>query len=149
MAKIIKLKKSVVEDLTSPVILYDGVCNFCNAIVNFTIRKDKGRKILFAPVQSKEARILLRSLKEHFVCLNTVYLIKDKKVYKRSTAVFKTLALLPYPWKALSWLSILPVWLTDFVYNVISKNRYRLFGKKDEVVMPDEAVKERYITSGS
>ncbi|MBA3899814.1 MAG: thiol-disulfide oxidoreductase DCC family protein [Bacteroidetes bacterium] len=148
MAKIIKLKKNMVEDLTSPVVLYDGVCNFCNVLVNFIIRRDKQKMILFAPIQSREARMLLRSLDEPFVSLNTVYLIEDKKVYKRSTAVFKTIALLPYPWKIISYLSILPVNFTDSIYKIIAKHRYRLFGKKDEVVKPDEAVKERFITPG-
>jgi predicted DCC family thiol-disulfide oxidoreductase YuxK len=148
MAKIISMKKEMVEKLSSPVILYDGVCNFCNVIVNFIIRRDKQKKILFAPIQSREARMLLRSLNEPFASLQTVYLIKDKQIYKRSTAVFKTIELLPYPWKALSYLSLLPISFTDSVYKIIAQNRYKWFGKRNEMVKPDEAVKERFITSG-
>jgi predicted DCC family thiol-disulfide oxidoreductase YuxK len=147
MAKVIKLKKDMAEGIDGPVILYDGLCNFCNAIVNFIIRRDKQKKVLFAPIQSREARMLLRSRNEPFASLNTVYLVHDKKVYKRSTAIFNTVKLLPYPWKAFSWLGFLPVVITDFFYKLIAKNRYRMFGKKDEVVAPDEAVKERFITS--
>ena len=146
MAKIISLKKALMKELKAPVILYDGVCNFCNAIVNFIIRRDKKKKFLFAPIQSREARMLLRSLNEPFASLKTVYLIDDKKVYKRSSAIFKTFQKLPYPWKLFSFLSFLPISFTDFFYRLIARNRYYWFGKAGEVIKPNEAIKERFLT---
>jgi predicted DCC family thiol-disulfide oxidoreductase YuxK len=146
MAKIIKLKRSLKENISSPVILYDGVCNFCNAVVNFVISKDETKVFLFAPIQSREARMLLRSLNEPFVNLKTVYLIDQGKVYKKSEAIFHIMKKLPYPWKALAAMGILPVFLTDKCYAFIAKNRYKWFGKSEEVIKPHEKVKERFLT---
>jgi predicted DCC family thiol-disulfide oxidoreductase YuxK len=147
MARIIEKKKSMAQ-VPAPVILYDGVCNFCNAVVNFIIEKDKDKIFRFAPIQSKEARMLLRSLNEQFASLQTVYLIKDKTVYKRSAAVFEMCKHLPRPYRFIAVFGYLPIALTDYIYKIIAKNRYKWFGKKEEVIKPNEAVKERFITSG-
>lgn len=129
----------------SPVILYDGLCNFCNAVVNFIVRHDKKKIFRFAPLQTKEARALLREHNEAFVSLKTVYLVEDGKVYKRSRAVFRMFRQLPYPWKMVSFFRILPVWLTDYFYKLIAKNRYRWFGKRNEATPVDEEVKARLL----
>ncbi len=120
------------------VILFDGLCNFCNAIVNFIIRHDKDKTFLFSPIQASEARAFLRERDIVFMNLNTVYLVDDKKVYQKSSAVFKVFQKLPYPWKLVSLLRIFPLFITDFFYKIIANYRYRLFGKLDHVVKPDE-----------
>jgi predicted DCC family thiol-disulfide oxidoreductase YuxK len=147
MARIINKKKTMAK-VTTPVILYDGVCNFCNGVVNFIIKKDKEKIFRFAPIQSKEARMLLRSLNEQFADLKTVYLVKDKTVLKRSSAIFEMLQYLPRPYKYMALFRFLPLMFTDYVYKIIAKNRYKWFGKKEEVIKPNEAVKERFITTG-
>ena len=128
-----------------PVILYDGVCNFCNAVVNFIVKHDKKKIFRFAPLQSKDARAYLREHKEAFVSLKTVYLIEDGNVYKRSRAVFRMFRQLPYPWKMFSWLRILPVRLTDYFYKLIAKHRYTLFGQRKDATPVDEEVKARLL----
>jgi predicted DCC family thiol-disulfide oxidoreductase YuxK len=128
-----------------PVILYDGVCNFCNAVVNFIVKHDREKVFRFAPLQSKEARALLREHKEAFVSLKTVYLVEDGNVYKRSAAVFRMFRQLPYPWRMLSWLRILPVMLTDYFYKLIARHRYSLFGKRKDITPVDEEVKARLL----
>jgi predicted DCC family thiol-disulfide oxidoreductase YuxK len=137
------MEKKAVDN--SPIVLYDGVCNFCNAVVNFIIKHDKEKIFLFAPIQSKEARNLLRKHNEAFASLHTVYLIEDKKVYKRSVAVFGILKKLPFPWNSISFLGLLPIGLTDFAYKLIAKYRYSIFGKKDSLIEPDERIKQRFI----
>lgn len=128
-----------------PVILYDGVCNFCNAVVNFIAKHDRKKVFRFAPLQTKEARALLREHKETFVSLKTVYLIEGGKVYKRSSAVFRMLKQLPYPWRMLSWFRIFPVKLTDYFYKLIAKHRYVLFGQRKDATPVDEEVKARLL----
>jgi predicted DCC family thiol-disulfide oxidoreductase YuxK len=145
MAKIIKIKRSLKENISSPVILYDGVCNFCNAVVNFVISKDQKKIFLFAPIQSREARMLLRSFNEPFANLKTVYLIDQGKVYKKSGAIFQILKKLPFPWRALAKIGVLPVFVTDKCYAFVAKNRYKWFGKAEEIIKPDEKVKERFL----
>lgn len=129
----------------NPVILYDGVCNFCNAIVNFIAKHDKRKLFRFAPLQTKEARSLLREHREAFVSLKTVYLIEGGEVYKRSAAVFRMMKQLPYPWRIFSWLRVLPVRLTDYFYKLIARYRYVLFGKRKDITPVDEEVKARLL----
>jgi predicted DCC family thiol-disulfide oxidoreductase YuxK len=128
-----------------PVILYDGLCNFCNAIVNFIVRHDRKKIFRFAPLQTKEARSLLREHNEAFVSLKTVYLVENGSVYKRSAAVFRMFRQLPYPWKMVSFFRVLPVWLTDYFYKVVAKNRYKWFGKRNDSTPVDEEVKARLL----
>ncbi len=134
------------KETKAPVVLYDGVCNFCNAIVNFIIKHDKEEKFLFAPIQSREARKLLKELGEPFANLKTVYLVDENKcVYKRSRAVFAIFKRLPYPWKFLSVFKILPISFSDFIYKMIAKYRYRLFGKTDHIIKPNQEIKARFL----
>jgi predicted DCC family thiol-disulfide oxidoreductase YuxK len=115
-----------------PTILYDGVCNFCIAVIDFVKRKDKKNIFLSMPIQSQEARAILRSHNEKFISLQTVYFIEDGKVYKKSKAVFKILRHLSFPWKIFSWFRVFPVFFTDAVYNVVARYRYKVFGKREE-----------------
>lgn len=128
-----------------PVILYDGLCNFCNAVVNFIAKRDRKKEFLFAPLQSKDARALLREHNEAFVSLKTVYLIEDGNVYKRSAAVLRMFGRLPYPWRIFSALRILPTAFTDFFYKLIAKHRYAWFGKRQDSTPVDEEVKARLL----
>jgi predicted DCC family thiol-disulfide oxidoreductase YuxK len=141
--RITDIEKSMKEE--SPVILYDGLCNFCNAVVNFVVHHDKKKEFRFAPLQSKEARALLREHNEAFVNLKTVYLVEKGEVYKRSTAVFRVFRRLDYPYKILSFFRVLPVGLTDYFYKIIAKYRYALFGKRNESTPVDEEVKARLL----
>jgi predicted DCC family thiol-disulfide oxidoreductase YuxK len=133
------------ETDSSHIVLYDGKCNFCNAIVNYIIAKDKKQVFSFAPLQSKEARKLLREHNEAFASLKTVYLVENGNVYKRSKAVFYIFRTLGYPYALLSWFRFLPVFITDAAYKFVAKNRYRWFGEAEAVIVPDEKVKERFL----
>jgi predicted DCC family thiol-disulfide oxidoreductase YuxK len=130
---------------TKPIILFDGYCNFCTWFVDMILRKDKKDVFLFAPIQSKEARLLLKKTNENFVNLNTIYLVSNNKNFKRSTAIFKILEWLPYPWKLISIFRIFPVALTDFCYKLISKYRYKIFGKSEELYSPKEQLRQRFL----
>lgn len=131
--------------VSGPVVLYDGKCNFCNAIINIIIRNDKKALFQFAPIQSREARQLLRHHNEAFASLKTVYLVADGEVCKRSKAIFGVFKKLGFPFNVLSWFRILPSFLTDAVYNFIAKNRYRWFGQAEQVIIPDDKVKDRFL----
>jgi predicted DCC family thiol-disulfide oxidoreductase YuxK len=133
------------KNLNKPVILYDGVCNFCNAIVQFILKKDKEKVFLFAPIQSREARALLREKGVPFASLKSIYLVNGEKVSMKSTAVFKIFKMLPAPWKSLSFFSVLPLALTDSVYALVAKYRYLIFGKSNEISAPQENLKERFL----
>jgi len=114
------------------IILFDGVCNFCTAVADFIRKHDRKNIFLLMPVQNKEARAILREHNITFVNLQTIYLVKNEAVYKRSTAIFKIFQLLPFPWKLFSFFRIFPSAFTDYFYGIISRNRYKWFGKRPE-----------------
>jgi predicted DCC family thiol-disulfide oxidoreductase YuxK len=130
------------KELSQQFILYDGMCNFCNTIVNFVKKNDKRDIFLFLPIQTKDARKLLRAANEIFINLKTVYLVDDQTCYKKSRAIFKIFAMLPYPWKSISWFRFLPLFFTDFIYGQIARHRYKIFGQSKELYFPDKNMKE-------
>ena len=128
-----------------PLVLFDGVCNFCSGSVNFLIKQDKGKKLKFAPLQSAAAQALLpaRGLNNH--ALNSFILIEGQNAYVRSTAALRLLSYLPWYWQWARLFWIVPRFIRDAVYNLIAQNRYRWFGKKDNCIVPDAAVRSRFL----
>ncbi|HEY9362251.1 MAG TPA: DCC1-like thiol-disulfide oxidoreductase family protein [Chitinophagaceae bacterium] len=128
-----------------PIILFDGVCNFCNAIINFIIRQDNKKVFRFATLQSKTGKEIL--LQNHFpenYC-KTFLLIDGEKVYKSSTAGIKLYGMLPWYWKWTQILWIVPRFIRDGIYEYISDNRYRWFGKREHCMIPAADTKERFL----
>jgi predicted DCC family thiol-disulfide oxidoreductase YuxK len=128
-----------------PIILFDGVCNFCNAGVNFIIRQDKKNIFRFAALQSKAGQQLADKYqlpKENF---NSFILIDKGKVYNRSTAGFKVYSKLPWYWKWTQIFWIVPRFVTDAVYDLIARNRYKWFGKKEECMIPTPEIRSRFL----
>jgi predicted DCC family thiol-disulfide oxidoreductase YuxK len=130
---------------TGPVILFDGVCNFCNSAVNFTIRRDKHKTIKFAPLQSDIGRALLQqhSLPEND--LRSFLFIENGKMYNRSTAALKVCRYLKGLWPLCYGFIIVPAFIRNAVYDFIAKNRYKWFGQKQECMIPTPDVKARFL----
>lgn len=128
-----------------PVILFDGICNFCNASINFVIRQDKKNIFRFAPLQSVAGQQLAEKYflpKENF---ETFILIDEGKVYTRSTATLKLFNLLPWYWKWLQLFWIVPRFLRDKVYDLVARNRYKWFGKKEVCMIPTPEMRSRFL----
>ena len=128
-----------------PVVLFDGICNYCNALVNFLIRQDKKKKLRFAALQSAAGQRLLEQYglpKDHF---DSFIVINRGKAYQRSTAALILYNKLPWWWKWTQLFWIFPPFIRDAVYNIIARNRYRWFGKKDQCMVPGPEVRERFI----
>jgi predicted DCC family thiol-disulfide oxidoreductase YuxK len=107
-----------------PTIIYDSNCRFCMAVREFLEKKSK-RKFDFLPVQSPEARIMLRKKGISFIDLQTIFFVDHTSIKTRSKAVFKIFSLLPFPYSLISGFGILPVAFTDYFYKLIAKNRHR------------------------
>ena len=133
------------NDLSKPVILFDGVCNYCNSMVNFIIRQDKQQKFVFAPLQSASGQQLLQKHKLPSTDFDSFVLIDGQKVYLRSTASLNVLKKLPWYWKWTQLFWIFPKFIRDWFYNVIAKNRYKWFGKKEECMVPSKEVREKFL----
>ncbi len=111
--------------LTHPVILFDGVCNFCNSAVNFIIKKDKEKKFFFASLQSDAGQRLLKKYNIPAAGFDSFIFIDGGQAHKRSTAGLRLYNKLPWYWKWTQVFWIVPKFIRDGVYNIIAKNRYK------------------------
>ena len=137
-----------------PIILFDGVCNFCNGLVNFIIRQDKKNIFLFAPLQSERGKKLLDQYgidwknNDSFVLIENTGpndSVRQGKAYEKSNAALRIAAKLPWYWKWSQIFWILPKPIRDGIYNIIAKNRYKWFGKKEKCMIPTEQVRGKFL----
>jgi predicted DCC family thiol-disulfide oxidoreductase YuxK len=129
----------------SPIILFDGVCNFCNSTVNFILRQDKKQVFRFAALQSKAGQQLLRDF--HFTQqdFNSFLLIDNKKPYTASTAALRLIKYLPWYWQWTQVFWLIPRFIRDSLYRLIANNRYKWFGKREACMIPSPAVRKRFL----
>jgi len=128
----------------NPIVLFDGVCNYCNAMVNFAIRNDKKAILKFTPLQSEAGS----RLKEKYNIppeIDSVIFIEDGKVYTYSDAAVRIAKYLRWPAKALYGIIFIPKFIRQPFYKWIAKNRYKWFGKKEACMVPTPGVKERFL----
>ena len=128
-----------------PVILFDGVCNFCNGMVNFIIKQDKKSNFQFAALQSEAGQRLLEQFQLPQLKFDSFILIDKGKLYKSSTAGLKLYNHLPWYWKWTQLFWIIPRFIRDAAYNIIARNRYKWFGRKDQCMIPTEEVRSRFL----
>jgi len=131
---------------SKPVILFDGVCNFCNAIVNLIIRQDKKNVFLFCTLQSDPGKKLLQEYKIDWRASDSFVFIENGKAWQESTAALKLYNRLPWYWKWTQIFWIVPKFIRDAVYRIIAKRRYRWFGKKKACMIPSPDVKEKFLS---
>jgi predicted DCC family thiol-disulfide oxidoreductase YuxK len=127
------------------VILFDGVCNLCNTGIQSIIKKDKKRKFRFASLQGEKGQSLLREFNLTDNNLDSFVLIEGDKAYTRSTAALRIAKITGGFWKILYGLIIVPRFMRDAVYNLIARNRYRWFGRKDECMIPTPELRDRFL----
>lgn len=130
---------------SQPVILFDGVCNFCNGAVNFTIKRDKHKAIRFAPLQSKVGRELANEYGVAENDMSSFLFIEEGKLSNKSTAALKVCRYLKGLWPLCYGLIIIPAFIRNAVYDFIAKNRYKWFGQKDECMVPTADVRARFL----
>ncbi|MBP1777702.1 MAG: hypothetical protein H6Q86_3712 [candidate division NC10 bacterium] len=118
------------DSCSDRVIVFDGECNLCSAWVDFVLRRDAGNSFRFAARQSPAAARLLGRLGVRSDTLGSIALVVGYDVHTRSEAVLRIFRDLPFPWKALCALLLVPRFLRDPVYSLVSRTRYRLFGRR-------------------
>jgi len=133
------------QEFESPVVLFDGVCNFCDASVQFIIKRDPKAKFRFAALQSNYAQFILKRNHLDAHHFDSVVLIEGGKVYQKSTAALRIARQLKGLWPVLFVFIILPPFVRNFFYDIIARNRYRWFGKKDQCMIPGPEVRNRFI----
>ena len=126
-------------------ILFDGVCNLCNGTVQFIIKRDPDAKFRFASLQSSFGRSQLLRFNFNPELLHSVIVIDGDVALQKSDAALHIARHLGQPWKLLSALGILPKSFRDACYNLIASNRYKLFGKQDQCMIPTPELKSRFV----
>ncbi|MES2429810.1 MAG: thiol-disulfide oxidoreductase DCC family protein [Bacteroidota bacterium] len=128
-----------------PIILFDGVCNFCNSAVNFTLKRDKNKTIRFAPLQSDAGQQLLNQYNLPKEDMRSFVFIDNGKAYTQSTAAIKVCTYLRGLWPMSKAFLIVPKFIRDGLYNWIAKNRYKWFGKQETCMIPTPDIRSRFL----
>lgn len=126
---------------THPIVLFDGVCNLCNGAVQFIIARDKHQGFRFASLQSAFGQQYQEQVGE----VDSILLVEEGRVYQKSTAALRIARRLKGLWPMLYIFIIIPPFLRDFIYDIIARNRYRWFGKKESCWLPTPDLKARFI----
>ena len=128
-----------------PVILFDGVCNFCNRSVNFIIKRDKKKTIRFSPLQSDTGRKLIAQFNLRLTGIESFVFIEKGKAYIRSTAALMVCRHLKALWPLCFGLIIVPKFIRDGIYNWFAGNRYKWFGARDQCMIPTPEIKAKFL----
>ena len=127
------------------IILFDGVCNFCNYWVDFVLQRDKNDLFRFSALQSSTAIELLKKYNLDSSSQDTFVLIAGDKVYTKSTAAFLVCKQIQGPIKIFFPFIIIPKFIRDFIYDLIAGSRYKLFGKRESCRIPTEGEKKKFL----
>ncbi len=130
------------------VILFDGVCKLCSAWSRFLIRFDSKHRFKLATVQSPEGQAILQWYGLSADYYESMVLVEGASLYTKTSAVFRVLWRLPFPWPVLCIGWLLPWFLRDWMYDRVALNRYALFGKFDVCVLPEKDHDRRFLGAG-
>jgi len=128
-----------------PVILFDGVCNFCNSAVNFTLKRDKADAIDFTTLQSVAGQKLLKQYELPPDDLRSFVFIEKGRAFTRSTASLRVCRYLRGLWPLCYAFIIVPGFIRNGVYDWVAKNRYKWFGVRNECMIPTPEIRSRFL----
>jgi predicted DCC family thiol-disulfide oxidoreductase YuxK len=132
------------DNSVDQVVLFDGVCNLCSASVQFIIRHNKNADLKFASLQSEFGQSQLTKFQLSYE-VKTIIFVTDGKALVRSNAALELCKYLDGFYPYLKILKIFPLFLRDLVYNIIARNRYSWFGKKDQCWIPTPDLANRFM----
>ena len=137
--------------VSTPVVLYDGVCGLCNGFVQFVIARDDDARFRFAPLQGPfAAAVLARQGRTVSATPETILLVEDvglpvERLLERSDAALAIVGALGGGWRLTRALRLVPRFLRDAVYAGVARIRYRVFGRLDACAVPSSAVRARFL----
>jgi predicted DCC family thiol-disulfide oxidoreductase YuxK len=131
--------------MDNPILLFDGVCNLCNASVQTVIKFDREAKFRFASLQSEPGKLLLEKYNISERNLDSVILIYQGKYFSHSDAPLEICRLLGKFWQIFYIFKIIPPFIRNAIYRWIAKNRYRWFGKQESCWLPTPELKSRFL----
>lgn len=139
------MSKPFIPTQKHSIILFDGVCNFCNGWVKFVIRRDRKAQFRFSSYQSEVAKRLFQAHHIDPAGVDSIILMENGHCYTESTAVLHILRKMDGIWPGLYVLIWIPRPLRDGVYRWFAKNRYRFFGKQSACMIPTPEIRERFL----
>jgi predicted DCC family thiol-disulfide oxidoreductase YuxK len=126
------------------IVLFDGECNFCDASVQFILKRDPQANFKFTSLQSDKGMELLKKYNVP-IEIDSLVLIDEEQYFTQSTAALKIAKKLTGPWKLFYIAIIVPMPFRDFIYRWIAKNRYKWFGKKQQCMLPTPDQRKRFL----
>lgn len=129
-----KLNKLIQENV---IVIYDGMCGFCDSSIQFILDNKPSEKLRFVAFQSDIGQSLVKNLKIE-ATLDSIIIIENKKYFKKSKAFFKILKYVNSPFGYLKYLNFIPSKITDFGYDSIAKYRYKLMVQKCRILTEKE-----------
>lgn len=126
-------------------VIFDGVCNLCNGTVQFIIKRDRKKKFSFTTCQSVAGQDILKQHGFLAADQSTVVYLKHGVPFFRSRAVLEILKDLGLCWNLFYILIVIPPFIRDLVYDIIAKNRYRVFGKRESCMVPGPGIVNRFL----
>jgi predicted DCC family thiol-disulfide oxidoreductase YuxK len=137
--------EAMIAGTQAPLILFDGVCNLCNAWVRFVVRRDPAGIFRFVAQQSPIGQATIEDHLSGASQLSSVILIEDNAIYTESDAVLQILARLSPPWSWMALLRIVPRRFRDACYRFIVRHRYQWFGRTEVCQIPSADVRSRFV----
>ncbi|GGF04045.1 hypothetical protein GCM10011611_06830 [Aliidongia dinghuensis] len=131
--------------LTGPLVLFDGVCNLCHGVVQFLLPRDRAGRLYFAPMQSATGQQVLGRHKLPLDDWDSFVFLDEGRIYLKSAAIFRIARSLPWPWRLLWVFRFLPRPGADWLYDRVARNRYALFGKRQQCMVPDAKSRARFL----
>jgi predicted DCC family thiol-disulfide oxidoreductase YuxK len=127
------------------IVLFDGVCNLCNGTVVFIIQRDTKDRFRFAALQSDIGIQLTQELGIDTTQIESIIVVHHQRYYYKSGAALRIARDLKGAWPLLSVFLIIPPFIRDGIYDIIARNRYRWFGKKESCMIPTPELKSKFL----
>jgi predicted DCC family thiol-disulfide oxidoreductase YuxK len=141
----VRIHRKKMEKNIPLVILFDGVCNLCNGTVQFILKRDKEQKFKFASIQGDFGQSTLSRFGLPKTTFNSFILLEGDRIYTHSAGALRIFLHLGGIWKMLYAFILIPRFIRDGVYDLIARNRYKWFGKRDLCYLPALNVQDRFI----
>jgi len=131
-------------------VLYDGVCGLCSRLLQFLLKHDRRAVFSFASLQSEVGKTMVERLGGNPNELTSFHVLAnyradDAQMFSRSKAALFVAGELGWPWKMAVLMRILPNVILDHVYNVVARNRYRVFGRYEQCLIPRPEFRRRFV----
>lgn len=145
MPKLMANEQQTTSNKQHPILLFDGVCNLCNASVQWVLRHDRKGIFRFAALQSDTGQALLEKFGLSPENFDTVVLIEGERIFTRSDAALEIVRHIGGWWSLLAVFNITPRPLRNAVYDWVARHRYRWFGRREECMLPQPEWKGRFV----